>query len=130
MHRIFGRQLNVLPGVNYAVKRAVDTVRATKVFRRLLAAAERCGGEAAIPLYQELCVGTLDDLGRERSELGPVARYGSFMADAIAVAYCARPLAALETSDVLRRLAVVEVSSGAAGQQDEDGSKRNARELG
>lgn len=105
MMRISGRPLNVLPGESYTIKKSVNKGRAEEAFRRILAAA-RAG---PVELHAELCISTADDAGVERTEMAHIKKYGSFMADAVVVALAARPLSQLQTTAVVRRLAVVKI---------------------
>lgn len=117
MRRISGRRFNVLPGGQYAVKRALDPSRTKTAFSALLAAAHA----ADRALYDELCTATRDEAGEERKHMAFLIKYGTFMADAIAVALAARPAGGLKTETVTRRLAVVRLGVKAVevGESDQ-----------
>ena len=88
---------------------AVQPAEVESTFARLMGAAE--ASPLARSLLVELRTATADDSGNERAQLRP----DTFMADALVVAIAARPRSALDTMEVLRRLALVKVPEVATG---------------
>lgn len=107
MPRIWGRPLNVAPGIQYHVHKAIDLERTGRVFAQLTEAAR-----ARLPdtVYEELCINGNDDSGSKRPELEAVSNYGSFLADAILVCVGSVPLEMLRATKMTRRLAFVSLT--------------------
>merc|ERR1712046_232865 len=99
MVRIRGRPLNVNTGAEYKVQKAEKPERLAAAFSRLLSAALT----SCRDLHAELCIACDDDLGQARPAMSHVVKYGTFMADAIAVSLAARPFVQLGARPMLRR---------------------------
>eukprot|EP00928_Gymnodinium_smaydae_P065465 TRINITY_DN48604_c0_g1_i1.p1 TRINITY_DN48604_c0_g1~~TRINITY_DN48604_c0_g1_i1.p1 ORF type:complete len:476 (-),score=61.84 TRINITY_DN48604_c0_g1_i1:148-1575(-) len=104
MLRVSGRPLNVKIGTEYQVMTAHDAQSLSAAFSKLLSAAEE---HCKTTLYVELCISCEDDFGNTRSNMAPIMKYGTFMADAICVCLAARPASHVNLQTLTRRLAIV-----------------------